>query len=88
MIEIAKLNDSKLDGKNLYLDKLKQKNEVEFNEDGSVIRSIAVPIIAATSTAPIETDVIEVKLEQPFIYIIRDINDTPIFVGHVDNPTL
>ena len=81
-------NDSKLDGKNLYLDKLKQKNEVEFNEDGSVIRSITVPIIAATSTAPIETDVIEVKLEQPFIYIIRDINDTPIFVGHVDNPTL
>ena len=79
-------NDSKLDGTNLYLQSLKQKNEVEFNEDGSVVRSITVPIMGATSAAPIEADVLEVKLEQPFIYIIRDVNDMPIFVGHIDNP--
>lgn len=45
-------------------------------------------IIGATSAAPItELNTLEVKLNQPFIYIIKDINDLPIFVGHIDNPT-
>ena len=43
---------------------------------------------AAGSAAPMENDTLDVDLNQPFIYIIRDINDTPIFVGHVDNPNL
>ena len=41
----------------------------------------------ATAIGPHEMDTLNVKLNQPFIYIIRDKNDTPIFVGHVDNPT-
>ena len=41
-----------------------------------------------TDTPPMENDTLDVKLNQPFIYIIRDINGTPIFVGHVDNPTI
>jgi serine protease inhibitor len=42
----------------------------------------------AGSAAPMKNDTLDVKLNQPFIYIIRDINGTPIFVGHVDNPTI
>ena len=42
----------------------------------------------AGSAAPMENDTPDVKLNQPFIHIIRDINGTPIFVGHVDNPTI
>lgn len=64
----------------------KQKNEVEFNEDGSVIRSLTVAFGEAMSAVAPESDVLEVQLDQPFIYIIRDINDIPIFVGHIDNP--
>lgn len=79
--------DPRLDGFNHYLGIMKQKNEVEFNEDGSVIRSLTVATLKAESAAPIDTDILQVKLNQPFIYIIRDINDTPIFVGHIDNPT-
>lgn len=80
-------DDSRLSETPIGLDALKQKNEVEFNEDGSVVRSISVGFGEAMSAAPMESDVLEVKLDQPFIYIIRDTNDIPIFVGHIDNPT-
>ena len=32
------------------------------------------------------SETLDVKLNQPFIYIIRDVNNTPVFIGHVDNP--
>jgi hypothetical protein len=40
------------------------------------------------AAAPMNNDTLDVKLNQPVIYIIRDINGTPIFVAHVDNPTI
>ena len=80
-------NDSRLDGYQHYLGIFKQKNEVEFNEDGSVVRSLTVASMKAESAVRLESDVLVVKLDQPFIYIIRDINGIPIFVGHIDNPS-
>jgi len=81
-------DDEKLDDYNIYIQKIKQKNEVEFNEDGSIVKSITMASFGAGSAAPMKNDTLDVKLNQPFIYIIRDINGTPIFVGHVDNPTI
>ncbi len=81
-------DDEKLEDYNIYIQKIKQKNEVEFNEDGSIVKSVAMASFGAGgAAAPMENDTLDVKLNQPFIYIIRDINGTPIFVGHVDNPT-
>ena len=73
---------------NFYLQNVKQRNEVEFNEDGSTVKSVSMASIgAATAAAPMQPGgTLDVDLNQPFIYIIRDINDNPIFVGHVDNP--
>lgn len=82
-------DDEKLEDYNVYIQKIKQKNEVEFNEDGSIVKSVTMASFgAAGSAGPIYSDTLDVKLNQPFIYIIRDINGTPIFVGHVDNPTI
>nr|MCR4698243.1 hypothetical protein [Bacilli bacterium] len=81
-------DDVKLEDYNIYIQKIRQKNEVEFNEDGSIVKSITMASFGAGSAAPMENDTLDVKLNQPFIYIIRDINGTPIFVGHVDNPTI
>ena len=82
-------DDEKLDDYNIYIQKIKQKNEVEFNEDGSIVKSVAMASFGAGgAAAPMRNDTLDVKLNQPFIYIIRDINGTPIFVGHVDNPTI
>ena len=82
-------DDEKLDDFNIYIQKIKQKNEVEFNEDGSIVKSVTMASFGnGGKAAPMENDTLDVKLNQPFIYIIRDINGTPIFVGHVDNPTI
>ena len=67
----------------IYMDEIKQMNKVEFNEDGTVIKSIAIGGASAKSAAPAKT--LEVKLDQPFIYIIKNENDIPIHVGHIDN---
>ena len=73
--------------KTTWLQTLKQRNEVEFNEDGSIVRSVSMAGMACGEAAPMQPDgTLDVDLNQPFIYIIRDINDNPIFVGHVDNP--
>ena len=72
---------------NIYLQTVKQKNEVTFNEDGTVVKSVSMAAAGAMSAAPRKDDTIDVTLNQPFIYIIKDVNDTPIFVGHLDNPT-
>ena len=80
-------SDENAGSTNFYLQNLKQRNEVEFNEDGSTVRSVSFGA-GAGSAAPYSDGGLEVELNQPFIYIIKDINDMPIFVGHVDNPTL
>ena len=67
----------------IYMDEIKQMNKVEFNEDGTVIKSISIGGASAKSAAPNKT--LEVKLDQPFIYIIKNENDIPIHVGHIDN---
>ena len=81
-------DDEGLNEYNIYVQKMKQKNEVEFNEDGSVIKSISMASMAKESAMAPSKDTIDVTLNQPFIYIIKDKNDTPIFVGHVDDPKL
>ena len=31
-------------------------------------------------------DTIDIKLDRPFIYVIYDRNNTPIYMGNLDNP--
>ena len=81
-------DDPKIVDYNTYLKQVKQKNEVEFNEDGAIVKSISMAEMDTkeTSVGPMSGDVLDVKLDQPFIYIIRDCNNVPILVGHIDNP--
>ncbi|MDX9948700.1 MAG: serpin family protein [Bacteroidales bacterium] len=66
-----------------YVDSVIQKNEISFNVDGTTIKSLA--FAGAKSAAPFG-DTLEVHLDQPFIYVIRDINNIPLFIGQYDNP--
>ena len=81
-------DDERLNEYNIYVQKMKQKNEVEFNEDGSIIKSVSMASMAKEGAMAPSMDTIDVTLNQPFIYIIKDKNDTPIFVGHIDNPKI
>ena len=70
---------------NYYLDQVYQKNSIELNEDGTTIKSLtfASSLVHSTSALPVP---IEIKLDRPFIYIIKDKNNLPIFIGYIDDP--
>lgn len=71
----------------IFISECKQKNKVSFNEDGTTIKSVTWTGFGAGSAGPMP-DGIEVQLNQPFIYIIYDENDLPLYVGNVVNPSL
>lgn len=81
-------NDANLNDSNIYVSVMKQRNEVEFNEDGTIVKSVSMAGMSKETAMYIDGQTLDVDLNQPFIYIIRDCNDTPIFVGHVDNPNV
>lgn len=74
------LNDT-----SVHLQKLMQKSEVSFNEDGTTIKNVTFSMAAGDAGPMPELDTYIVKLNQPFIYIIYDNQDMPIFIGHVDS---
>lgn len=69
----------------IYLSSCRQKNHINFTEDGTKITSLTWSIGMAGSPAPMEGD-ISVQLNQPFIYIIYDDNGLPLYAGSVTNP--
>ena len=72
---------------NYCLDKLLQKNQIELNEDGTTIKSMTIGTGGAYALSASKDDRgVEVKLNQPFIYIIRDRNNLPIFMGYIKEP--
>lgn len=79
------LYDNEKDDEMIFLCDVFQKNKVSFNEDGTTIKSVNVSTgMNATAPAPLES--ITYKLNQPFIYVIYDINNIPLYIGQVDNP--
>ena len=72
------------EGYNYYLNKVIQKNRIELNEDGTIIKSISYAEMMVGSSNP--GSGFEIKLNQPFIYIIRDRNKLPIFIGYIKEP--
>ena len=78
-----------LQGKDEYgswLEKIEQTSNIEFNENGTIAKSLTfVAFGAAGAAAPAETGLI-VELNQPFVYVIRDPNDLPLYIGSVVNP--
>ena len=72
-------------GYNYYLNEVIQKNIIELNEDGTIIKSISYASIIEETVVNIDLG-FEIKLNQPFIYIIRDRNKLPIFIGYIKEP--
>ncbi|MBP5242440.1 MAG: hypothetical protein J6Z36_01975, partial [Clostridia bacterium] len=76
----------------VYLKYVKQKNKISFSEGGTEIKSvtsIGAKDDSAESAAPtpvVSVMTIDVTLNRPFIYVIYDSNDLPIYIGHVDKP--
>ena len=72
-------------GYNYYVKNVFQKNKIELNEDGTIIKSVAIESggYYTSNAPPIK---LEIKLNQPFIYIIKDKNKLPIYIGYINEP--
>ena len=67
-----------------YMNNIFQKNKIELNEDGTTIKSTSYGSYAYPLSAR-PTGLI-IKLNQPFVFIIRDKNNLPIYVGYMNKP--
>ena len=70
---------------NYFLNQVYQKNIIELNEDGTTIKSM---IFASSFPKALlaEPNKFEIKLDKPFIYIIKDKSNLPIFIGYINDP--
>jgi serine protease inhibitor len=71
---------------NFHLSFTKQFNRIAFSEDAALISSVTESGMSDTSSPQIDDNPISISLNQPFIYVIYDSNDLPIYVGNVSNP--
>ena len=72
---------------NVFISKVKQKNVANFNEDGSYVTSLAEVSMEAGASAPPQDVYLDISLSRPFIYIIKDQGNLPLYIGYMDNPT-
>ena len=68
-----------------YILDTKQKNTIRWDEDGAVAKTLTFSFGAAGSAAPNKDGVYDIKLNQPFVYVLRDPNGLPLYLGRVDN---
>ncbi len=68
------------------LSRIKQKNSIEFNEDGTKAKSLSISFGFGAADAGPMSEGWSVQLNQPFVYCIRDLSDLPIFLGYVSDP--
>lgn len=67
----------------IYLTLVQQKNKIVLNEDGTVVKSLTMAYgDKATSLPP--TDTYSICLNKPFIYVIYDQNQLPVYIGNID----
>lgn len=67
---------------NQCIDFIKQFNEVDFNENGTIVKTVTYGKTNGSSARD-ETGFYKVTLNHPFVYIIYDSNNIPLYVGNV-----
>ena len=72
-------------GDPLYIQETKQKNHIDWNESGTTAKTITWSGLGAGAAAPTESG-LAFDLDSPFLYVIRDRNDLPLYIGRVDRP--
>jgi len=72
---------------NQYIKFVKQFNNVEFNESGTTIKTVTFGNVNG-ATSPDTNSTIktyDIKLDHPFIYVIYDNNNIPLYAGNVNS---
>lgn len=73
-------------GNNLYISLVKQKAKIIVDEEGTEAAA-ATEVMMFESCALIEEEAIDVYFDEPFLYMIIDMDkEIPLFIGILDNP--
>jgi len=80
--DFSKINDlSVKDSLPLYIDDVLHKTKIEVTEKGTKAAAATAVIMGAGSAAPIEKKKVYIYLDRPFVYMIVDKNNVPLFIG-------
>ncbi len=69
---------------NQYISFLKQYNQIDFNETGTLVKTVTYAGVDGSAGVD-EYSYYNIKLDRPFIYVIYDNNNIPLYVGNVTN---
>ncbi len=82
--KMAKLEET---GRNLYVDDALHKATIDFSEKGIKAAAVTVMMMMEATAIQEPTEPIEIKIDRPFAFIIKDKNTGEIwFVGTVNEP--
>ena len=69
----------------LYIDDVIHKTKIEVTEKGTKAAAVTAVMMAAAGAMPVEKKKIYINLDRPFVYMIVDKNNTPLFIGVATN---
>jgi serpin B len=74
-------------GNSLYISLVRQKAVVKLDEEGTEAAAVTMVVMNECAMAMPEKPPIEVYFDEPFLYMIMDMESkTPLFMGVMDNP--
>lgn len=71
----------------IYLEYVKQNNRVSFSESGTIVKTVTFASVGKDTSPSIigDKDAIKIYLNRPYIYVIYDHNNLPLYIGNVDS---
>ncbi|WP_024860432.1 serpin family protein [Ruminococcus flavefaciens] len=80
--DFSKINDLSVENADpLYIDDVAHKTRIEVTEKGTKAAAVTAVMMAAGSAMPIEKKKVNIYLDKPFVYMIVDKNNVPLFIG-------
>lgn len=74
-------------GRNTFISLVLQKAKIQVDKDGTKAAAVTEVVVTTESCALQEEEPIEVFFDEPFLYMIMDIDEQiPLFIGVLDNP--
>lgn len=80
--DFSKINDLSVSGApSLYIDDVIHKTKIEVTEKGTKAAAVTAVMMGAGSAMPKEKKKVNIYLDKPFVYMIVDKNNVPLFIG-------
>lgn len=84
---ITKEDIHKLNYDNLYVYEAIHKTKIELSEEGTKAAAVTGVLFAGATSIPEEPEIIKIKFDKPFMYMIREKNTNEVlFIGTVYEP--